>query len=72
MLSFPALPAITLKGRITGEKYKEISADKVHPMLQTLFPVRDGIFQDDNAPIPAARLVQSWFDEHEDKVKHLP
>ncbi|GFW22304.1 DDE_3 domain-containing protein [Trichonephila clavipes] len=33
---------------------------------------RDGISQDDNAPIRAARLVQSWFDEHEDEVQQLP
>ncbi|GFW54889.1 DDE_3 domain-containing protein [Trichonephila clavipes] len=32
----------------------------------------DGILQGDNSPIHAAGLVQSEFDEHEDKVKHLP
>ncbi|GFW96932.1 hypothetical protein TNCV_2160671 [Trichonephila clavipes] len=39
--------------------------------MQTLFPAGDGIFQDDNAPIYATGLSQSWFDEHEDKVRHL-
>ncbi|GFT71227.1 DDE_3 domain-containing protein [Trichonephila clavipes] len=38
--------------------------------MPTLFPVGYGIFQDDSAPIHAAGLVQSWFDEHEDEVKH--
>ncbi|GFW17628.1 hypothetical protein TNCV_2651851 [Trichonephila clavipes] len=28
----------------------------------------DGIFQDDNAPIYAEGLVQSWFDEYQDKL----
>ncbi|GFX82193.1 DDE_3 domain-containing protein [Trichonephila clavipes] len=63
---------MTLKGRITGEKYKEILADQVHPKMQTLFPTGDGIFQDDNAFIHASELVQSWFDEHENEVQHLP
>ncbi|GFX47739.1 DDE_3 domain-containing protein [Trichonephila clavipes] len=40
--------------------------------MQTLFPGGEGNFQDDNAPIHVAGLVQSWFDEHEDEVIHLP
>ncbi|GFX00168.1 DDE_3 domain-containing protein [Trichonephila clavipes] len=49
-----------------------VMADQVHPLMQTLFPVGDGIFQDDNAPIHVVGLVHSWFDKHEDEVKHLP
>ncbi|GFU65202.1 DDE_3 domain-containing protein [Trichonephila clavipes] len=41
-------------------------------MMQTLFPAGDRIFQDDNTPIPAVRLAQSWFDEQENEVKQLP
>ncbi|GFV56050.1 DDE_3 domain-containing protein [Trichonephila clavipes] len=41
-------------------------------MMHTLFPSGDGIFEDDNAVIHGERLVQSWFEEHEDEVKHLP
>ncbi|GFV22233.1 hypothetical protein TNCV_1405321 [Trichonephila clavipes] len=52
-------PIVTLKGRITGEKYKEILANQVHIVMQTLFTARDGIFQDDNAPILEAGLVKS-------------
>ncbi|GFV74908.1 DDE_3 domain-containing protein [Trichonephila clavipes] len=40
--------------------------------METLFPTGDGIIQDDNAPSHTASLVQSWFDEHEDELKHLP
>ncbi|GFX38762.1 DDE_3 domain-containing protein [Trichonephila clavipes] len=39
---FSAGPIVTLKGRITGEKNREILAD--HPMLQALFPKEDRIF----------------------------
>ncbi|GFX08264.1 hypothetical protein TNCV_3267541 [Trichonephila clavipes] len=37
--------------------------------MQTLLPTGDGIFLEDNTPLHAAGLVQSWFDEHEDEVK---
>ena len=29
----------------------------VHPMVQTLYPEDDAVYQDDNAPIHTARLV---------------
>ncbi|GFW05880.1 DDE_3 domain-containing protein [Trichonephila clavipes] len=65
-------PIVNLKGRIPGEKYREISADQIHPMIQTLFPAKGGIFQDEIAPVHAAGLVQLWFDEHQNEVKHQP
>ncbi|GFV76412.1 DDE_3 domain-containing protein [Trichonephila clavipes] len=43
-----------------------------HPMIETSFPAGDETFLDDKAAINALGLVQSWFDEHEDEVKHLP
>lgn len=69
---YSAGPIVTLKGRVTAKNYTDILADHVHPMLQILFPEGDVIFQDDNAPIHAARCVQAWFQEHEDEVQHLP
>ena len=44
----------------------------VHPMVQTLYPEDDAVYQDDNAPIHTARLVTEWLDEHESEVGHLP
>jgi hypothetical protein len=41
-------------------------------MIQTLFPNNNAVFQDDNAPIHTARTVQSWFEEHEGELQHLP
>jgi hypothetical protein len=37
-----------------------------------LFPNNDAISYDDNLPIHTARSVQSWSEEHEDVLQHLP
>ncbi|GFS67622.1 DDE_3 domain-containing protein [Trichonephila clavipes] len=56
---FSAGLIIPMKGRITGEKYREMLADHVHLIMHILFPTRDGIFQDDNATTHAVGLVQT-------------
>jgi hypothetical protein len=50
----------------------DIVENPVHPMVQILFPNNDAIFQDDNSHTHCARSAQSWFDEHEDALQHLP
>jgi len=45
---------------------------QVYPVVQVLLPNNDAIFEDDDSPIQAARSVQSWFEEHEDALQHLP
>ncbi|MBJ4962393.1 transposase [Salmonella enterica subsp. enterica serovar Mbandaka] len=69
---FTAGLIITLHGLINSGDYVTILADHVHSMAQTLFLSGDCTFQDDNAPIHRSRTVQSWFEEHEDEVAHLP
>jgi hypothetical protein len=46
--------------------------NQVHPMIQTLFPNSDADFQDDNAPIHTAEIVEPRFEEHEGELQHLP
>jgi hypothetical protein len=41
-------------------------------MILTLFPNNDAVFQDYKAPIHTAGTVQSWFEEHEGELQHLP
>ncbi|GFW34450.1 hypothetical protein TNCV_500681 [Trichonephila clavipes] len=62
-LKFSIGPILTLKGKISGEKYREILAYQIHSMKRTLFPAEDGLFKNDTVPIYATGLVQSSFDE---------
>ncbi|GFX86386.1 transposable element Tc1 transposase [Trichonephila clavipes] len=43
----------------------------VHPFVQTSFPGECPLYQDDNAPIHTAKIVQEWFAEDEGEVGHL-
>jgi hypothetical protein len=52
-------PIITLLSRITARKYVDRLGNQMHPMIQTLFPNNDAIFQDDNSTIHTAGTVQS-------------
>jgi hypothetical protein len=40
-------------------------------MILMLF-LKDAVLQDDNATIQTAGTVQSWFENHEDELQHLP
>jgi hypothetical protein len=46
--------------------------NQAHPMIQILFLNNNAFFQDDSAPIYTAGTVQSWFEEHEGELQHLP
>ena len=64
---YSAASVLTLNGRIIASDYVVILVNKVHHMVQVLFPNNDAIFQYDS-PIRAARSVQSWFEENEDAL----
>jgi hypothetical protein len=63
--------SITLHGRITARGYVDRLGNQVHPVIQMLFPNNNAVFQDDNAPLHTAEIVQSLFEEHEGKRQHL-
>jgi hypothetical protein len=64
---------VTLHDRITAREYVDRLGNQVHPMIQMLFPNNDAVFQDDDsAPLHTARTVQSWSEEHESELQHLP
>jgi hypothetical protein len=64
-------PLITLNGRITASDYIGILGNQALPAVQ-MFPDNDTVFQGDSSPIHTDRYVQSWFQEHENALKHLP
>jgi hypothetical protein len=41
-------------------------------MTHTLSWNNNTLFQDENAPIHTAETVQSWLEEHEGELQHLP
>ncbi|GFW75882.1 uncharacterized protein TNCV_4430611 [Trichonephila clavipes] len=51
---FPTGPIVSLKGRIPGKMNREILVYQIHPMMQTLFPAGDRIFQDNNTSVHVA------------------
>jgi hypothetical protein len=71
MVQYSVVPIITLHCRITAREYVDRLCNQVHPITQT-FPNDDAVFQDDNAPIHTAATAQSWFEEHEGELQHLP
>ncbi|KAK3508781.1 hypothetical protein QTP70_006023 [Hemibagrus guttatus] len=67
-------PAIPVDVTLTCTTYLSIVADHVHPFMETVFPDGCGLFQQDNAPCYKAKIVQEWFDEHNNHlnpIEHL-
>ncbi|GFX83432.1 transposable element Tcb2 transposase [Trichonephila clavipes] len=60
-------PLVTLHGKVKAAHYVNILGDQVHPFVQTSFSGECPLYQDDNAPIHTAKIVQEWFAEHEGK-----
>uniref|UniRef100_A0A671YBG6 Tc1-like transposase DDE domain-containing protein n=1 Tax=Sparus aurata TaxID=8175 RepID=A0A671YBG6_SPAAU len=64
-------PAIHLDVALTSTTYLNILADQVHPFIQTVFPDGSGFFQRDSTPRHTAKIVQEWFEEHNDEFTVL-
>ncbi|GFU92802.1 transposable element Tcb1 transposase [Trichonephila clavipes] len=64
-------PLVTLHDKVKAAHYVNILGDQVHPFVQTSFPGECPLYQDDNAPIHTAKIVQEWFAEDEGEVGHL-
>jgi hypothetical protein len=63
---------ITFLGGIIAGEYVDRLGNHVHPMIQTLFPNSDAVFYHDSALINTAGTGQSWFEQHESELQHLP
>ncbi|GBM21711.1 hypothetical protein AVEN_118252-1 [Araneus ventricosus] len=63
-------PVVVAEQTMKAANYLNIIADQLHPYMAFVFPTRNGIFQQDNAPCHKARIVLKWFEEHTDEF-HL-
>jgi hypothetical protein len=52
-------------------EYMDRLGNQVTPIIQTLFPNNDVVFQD-NVPIHTDGTVQSCFEEHGGELQHFP
>ncbi|GFY26184.1 transposable element Tc1 transposase [Trichonephila clavipes] len=64
-------PLVTLHDKVKAAHYVNILGDQVHPFVQTSFPGECPLYQDDNASIHTAKIIQEWFAEREGEVGHL-
>ena len=65
-------PLIPLEGRVDAAHDIIILNNNLHPIMQNFFLAGIDVFQDGNASVHRAHVVMGWFEEHEDKVTHLP
>ncbi|PNF41537.1 hypothetical protein B7P43_G12318 [Cryptotermes secundus] len=72
VIQYSVGPIMILHGQIAAREYLDRLGNQVHPMIQTSFPQKDAVSQDDNVPIHTAGTVQLWFEEHEGELQHLP
>ena len=49
---------------LTCTTYLSTVADHVHPFMEMVFPDGCGLFQQDDAPCHKAKMVQEWFEQH--------
>jgi hypothetical protein len=56
MVQYFVCSIITLHGRITARECLDRLSNQVHPMIQTLFPKKDAVFEDDNVPFTHLEL----------------
>lgn len=43
----------------------------LHPMVQTLFPDKRPVYQDNNANVQTAGIVREWYNEHDDELQYF-
>ncbi|KAK3539724.1 hypothetical protein QTP70_012747 [Hemibagrus guttatus] len=64
-------PAIHVDVTLTRTTYLSIVTDHVHLFMEAVFPDGCGLFQQDNAPCHKAKMLQEWFDEHNNQFEVL-
>ncbi|GBN36890.1 hypothetical protein AVEN_32256-1 [Araneus ventricosus] len=63
-------PVVVVEQTMKAASYLNIIADQLHPYRAFVFPTKNRIIQQDNAPCHKACIVLEWFEEHTDEF-HL-
>ena len=64
-------PAIHVDVSLTHTTYISFVADRAHPFTETVSPNDCGLYQQYNAPCHEAKLVQEWFEVHNNEFQVL-
>ena len=62
-------PDIHVDVTLTRNTYLNIVSDQVYPFMAKVFPDGSGLFQQDNAPCHKTKMLQEWFEEHNNQFK---
>jgi hypothetical protein len=57
---------------ITASDNVDSSGQQLHPVVQMLLNNNDAVLHHDSSPIHTTRSVQSWFEQYEEALYHLP
>ena len=69
--TWSGLRSVTVySNKLKSQDYLNILGDNGHTSMDFHFPNGSDIFQDDNAPIHRACVVQDWFRDHEKSFSH--
>lgn len=64
-------PLVVLDATLTGQRYRQLLGDHLHPFVMFQHPDDIAVYQDDNAAPHRANIVRAWFDEHAGEIQRL-
>ena len=64
-------PALNVDVTLTRTTYLNIVTDHVHPFMEMEFHDGCGLFQPNNVPCLKTKIVQEWFEEHNNEFEVL-
>lgn len=62
---------VVLYRRIAAHAYLDILVDSLYPKIQTLFPSKPLVYQDNNVLIQTTAIFRNWYNEHGDELQQL-
>lgn len=60
---------IVVEQTMKDADYVNITEDKLHPYMLSVFPNGSGDFKEGNAPFYRSRIMLKWFQEHNNELQ---